>query len=257
MKVARLFGLNYAQCESGELRGCHNDITNFKRFLTNECGYSQENVHAFNDQEHKEQTCKQGLLINLDNLAKKTWKEDISECIISYSGHGAQVKDYSGDETDGCDECLVPWDYASNGVILDDTLRGIFCEFNPKTRVIFICDACHSGSMSDARYQYFTNLAGNFNKVENQTYYEFPCDFISISGCRDKQTSADAYNVNSQLKYTGALTSCLLQVLEKNKNLQLKYVMAELNCLLHEKGFKQKPVVSSSKELTGEEKLFS
>jgi metacaspase-1 len=44
---------------------------------------------------------------------------------LHYSGHGTKVPDQNGDEEDGYDEALVPSDYASAGVILDDELYEI------------------------------------------------------------------------------------------------------------------------------------
>jgi hypothetical protein len=36
------------------------------------------------------------------------------------SGHGGQVKDVSGDEDDGNDECIYPVDFKQAGQIIDD-----------------------------------------------------------------------------------------------------------------------------------------
>lgn len=41
------------------------------------------------------------------------------------SGHGGQVKDVSGDEDDGYDECIYPVDYKQTSHILDDDLHAI------------------------------------------------------------------------------------------------------------------------------------
>jgi len=253
MKAALLFGLNYAQCESGELRGCHNDIVNLQRYLTSQCNYTEEEVKAFNDQDHKDQTSAEGILLTIYNLAKRTLSEDISDCFISYSGHGTQVRDQGAEEADGKDECLVPWDYGTNGIIRDDTIKDVLCQFNPNTRVVFVCDACHSGSMIDSRYQYFTNNMGKFEQIEKPIYHSIPCHVIAISGCRDDQTSADAHNVNNESKFTGAFTSCLLQILEDHKDMPIKQLIVDLHQLLREKGFRQRPVISSSKELNGDE----
>ena len=39
---------------------------------------------------------------------------------LHYSGHGGQVADLDGDETDGMDNCIFPLDHQQNGVIIDD-----------------------------------------------------------------------------------------------------------------------------------------
>lgn len=44
-----------------------------------------------------------------------------------YSGHGAQVPDINGDETDKLDEVICPYDFDWNNPLSDDVLREILC----------------------------------------------------------------------------------------------------------------------------------
>lgn len=48
---------------------------------------------------------------------------------LHYSGHGGQVRDLDGDETEGQDNCIFPVDHIENGVIIDDVSRAslFFC----------------------------------------------------------------------------------------------------------------------------------
>ncbi|EIN14223.1 peptidase C14 [Punctularia strigosozonata HHB-11173 SS5] len=39
-----------------------------------------------------------------------------------FSGHGKQIPDLDGDETDGYDEAIVPLDYGQTGYITDDEM---------------------------------------------------------------------------------------------------------------------------------------
>jgi hypothetical protein len=68
-----------------------------------------------------------------------------------FSGHGQQVPDKSGDETDGLDESIVPYDnlgqtdWRQN--VLDDTFEGWLKALAKKTDNITISfDSCHSGT---------------------------------------------------------------------------------------------------------------
>jgi metacaspase-1 len=45
---------------------------------------------------------------------------------VSFSGHGGQMVDTSGDEDDGFDEILIPVDFEESGQIVDDD---IYAEF--------------------------------------------------------------------------------------------------------------------------------
>ena len=44
----------------------------------------------------------------------------ISRYFLHYSGHGGQIADLDGDETEGMDNCIFPLDHAENGVLVDD-----------------------------------------------------------------------------------------------------------------------------------------
>tara|TARA_Y100000389_G_C17311730_1_gene438341 strand:- start:654 stop:905 length:252 start_codon:yes stop_codon:yes gene_type:complete len=82
---------------------------------------------------------------------------------------------------------------------------------------------------------------------------------ITISGCKDNQTSADAYNVMEKRKFTGALTSCMLLTLEDyefSKKVEIFALIEKIRQILKEKGFSQIPQVCSSFELDKDSQLF-
>ena len=77
---------------------------------------------------------------------------------IHFSGHGQPFDDKSGDEEDGWDEAIIPYDaqkvyskgkYEGANHILDDELYGYFNQIRTKVGAKgFLCvviDACHSG----------------------------------------------------------------------------------------------------------------
>jgi hypothetical protein len=70
-----------------------------------------------------------------------------STLFLFWSGHGGQIKDISGDEIDGMDECLYPYD----NYLVDDELADIFERVPAGVRVFFICDTCHSSTMARSR----------------------------------------------------------------------------------------------------------
>lgn len=67
-----------------------------------------------------------------------------STLFLFWSGHGGQMKDLNGDEIDGMDECLYPWD----NYLIDDELADIFERVPAGVKVFFICDTCHSSTMA-------------------------------------------------------------------------------------------------------------
>ena len=68
--------------------------------------------------------------------------------VIQYSGHGSFVPDLDGDEPDGTDECLCPYDVQTNGPITDNELYAIFSKIRKGIRVLMISDSCHSGTVT-------------------------------------------------------------------------------------------------------------
>jgi hypothetical protein len=67
--------------------------------------------------------------------------------VITYSGHGTFVPDTSGDEPDGRDEGLCPYDIGQGQVLLDDEIHALFAARPAGVRVVLISDSCHSGSV--------------------------------------------------------------------------------------------------------------
>jgi hypothetical protein len=66
---------------------------------------------------------------------------------IHFSGHGSQLADPSGEESDFLDECYCPWDVDENGPIRDDQLYRLFQLRTEGVRLYLVADCCHSGSI--------------------------------------------------------------------------------------------------------------
>ncbi len=86
--------------------------------------------------------------VNIENqlhrLAEHTTPSDL--VIIYFSGHGAVGKDRDGDESDGTDEYILPWDTQRGKLytaISDDMLGYLLSMITAKTILIF--DSCYSG----------------------------------------------------------------------------------------------------------------
>ena len=66
---------------------------------------------------------------------------------LSYSGHGGQVDDVSGEEADKLDETWCLFD----GQLIDDELYFELTKFKKGVRIIVLSDSCHSGTVTRAR----------------------------------------------------------------------------------------------------------
>lgn len=242
---AVLFGLNY-QGTPNELYGCINDVLNMSNYLSKNgflCKVCRDDIDPKGD-------CKfSGILRNLYEIILSSHTEKLDLILIHFSGHGTSVEDKNFDERDGRDECLVPSDFQSSGVITDDILNKIISYVRVETRVIFVNDCCHSGTMIDVKYSWETERKV---AVEN-ILCNIKSKVITLSGCNDDQTASDAYNVDgSSNTYTGALTSCLIFVLEsvKSSKSDVFQLIYNLRLELKKRGFSQKPKLCSTYNIT-------
>jgi hypothetical protein len=130
---------------------------------------------------------------------------------FSYSGHGTQVADDNNDEIDGQDEAICPLDFQRNGFITDDWLyNNLIVKLPSDVTLIVLMDCCHSGTIMDLPFIFKDNVYQVDSKANTDNF----CKTVLISGCKDEQTSADAFINNS---YSGALTWAFNKVLQDNK----------------------------------------
>jgi len=66
---------------------------------------------------------------------------------LTYSGHGGQVPDVTGEETDKQDETWCLYD----GQVIDDELYVELSRFAAGVRILVFSDSCHSGTVTRAR----------------------------------------------------------------------------------------------------------
>ncbi len=240
---AFLFGLNYAGTPSA-LQGCINDVKDMADFLGTKLKIPCE---VYTDETTPESTTAQGLIGRLMDITLQSWSDNLEFIWIHYSGHGSYIRDTNRDELDGQDECLVPSDYAKSGMISDDMINIIFRRLNPKTRVVCVFDCCHSGTIADVKYRWEDERRCSVENIMCQVRAKV----MTFSGCMDSQTSADAFNVDGTNKWTGALTSCLLEVLKSNPKIgqDVFLVLTAVRKKLIEKRFDQVPKVCSTYNL--------
>lgn len=220
-KKALLIGINYIGSGS-ELRGCWNDIDNMEARLL-KLGYTQTDITKMSDRPENRGTAlfptTSNILSALGNLVGGSVSGD--QLFLHYSGHGGQIPDKNRDELDRKDECIFSCQISP---IVDDQLRTVLVDALPegvKLRCIFDC--CHSGTGIDLPYLYIHNQGF----VKEEPVGSTDKNVICISGCRDNQTSADAYINNSS---QGALTACLLDILgSMNPNTTYEEFITELD----------------------------
>jgi hypothetical protein len=246
IKRAILIGCNYTATPSAKLQGCIRDVLNVSYTLIDAYGYRPENITFLRDDVNTAVPTRANILATLKSVIAAS--ANYSELWIHYSGHGTQVKDKNGDEKgpggDGLDEAIVPSDFQKAGMITDDEIYAILNTSKCRTLVFF--DSCNSGSACDLPYS-INYTKGSFVKsLSSRNTAMSNTNIIMMSGCRDPQTSADAYNEFAK-SAEGAFTMSLLGALRKNDhNADIMKIYGDVCSALIQNRFTQIPVLSSS-----------
>ncbi len=108
-------------------------------------GFEKGQVRILRDQDATLQGIRQSIRMW---LSKGVEADD--RVLLYFSGHGSQIKDRSGDEADGADEVLLPYDVAVQGknlegAFLDDEFGRLLSDI-PARLALVILDTCHSGT---------------------------------------------------------------------------------------------------------------
>lgn len=229
---ALVIGIDYVGT-ANELHGCVKDATNIARLLS-KVGYAA-NIHLLVDRPVSRDLaqCVVGLPTLHNMVAGLNWLLSDTlpgDCLFfHYSGHGTHVDDTNGDEEDGQDEALVPVDVQTAGLLLDDDLQQIMCQYELSGVMLrCILDCCHSGSAMDMR------LPKGMQCHQN-------ADIIVLSGCKDTQTSADTQS-------GGALTCAYLDTLASSKTrLLVAQLLIGINSRLKAGNHSQIPVFTNQR----------
>jgi hypothetical protein len=248
-KFALIVGINHYSTPGMDLSGCVNDAQNVKKFLLDCCGFEEAGIKMLTDN----QATKANILGHLEWLVSKGG-EGI-ELFYYHSGHGTQVFDVSGDESDQLDEVIVPHDHDWNDPFLDDYLAAIFAKLPQGSFLSMICDTCHSGSMTKdlvrniampkEMAQKMKGKDVKRNKFGVKQKAGSPQRHILMSGCSDDQTSSEAVIGGVR---QGAMTYNFLGESHKPAK-SWRETHANIVKNLKASGWSQVPVLSGSDDL--------
>lgn len=230
-KLALCIGINDYPGTGSDLNGCVNDAHDWKDVLENR-GFT---VSVLLDK----QATRSNILKRMGEVIESAKSGD--SIIFQYSGHGSYVPDEDGDEPDGRDECICPYDINANGPITDDELFDLYSSRESRVKLVVFSDSCHSGTV--ARFAPISTppSARGLNPPQRKVRFLPPSTFLSaqeikklgigtsirrssppgryagllISGCQDVEYSYDAY---FQGRANGAFSFVALEALKKLKN---------------------------------------
>lgn len=246
IKRGLFVGINYTGT-SNALRGCINDQENLTGFLIKQKYLDKQDLVLMNDfQQGDLYPTKLNMLKQMDNLVNFCNNNRKNEVLVvfAYSGHGSYIRDRNGDEIDGKDEVLCPIDCMTKGMISDDVIKRNFIDrLGSNVKLIMLMDCCHSGTIIDLKYNY------GIDKRDSCVVYgdcnDNKCKVIMISGCLDKQTSADAYiRDNRKYEFQGAMTASFLNSCDDK--VTYKELITRMRTMLKQGKYEQIPQLSTS-----------
>jgi hypothetical protein len=169
-----------------------------------------------------EQTTKINIIKCFNQLIKQAKINDI--IYIHFSTHGQQVIDIDGDEADGLDEAVIPFDacktfvkgrYEGKNHLIDDELYRYLTSLRIKIgkfgSLVVVIDACHSGDASRGERSENDSVIVRgttevFQVRTKRTFVAKPfklVDWVEISATQPYQNNYE-YKVNG--KYYGSLS---------------------------------------------------
>jgi hypothetical protein len=263
--LAVLVGINkYVSLSGSDLNGCVNDVNDMYDRLTKNFGFEEDNVRVLCD----ERATQQNILERLEWLISNAKRG--SQLVFQYSGHGSSVRCRNEDTLEN-EECqiLCPTDMDWDSPLTDKILASFFRRIPEGAFLTFVCDACHSGSMdrgmptgnphvTKVRYLKppfdIAVRSRNRNLPVNRVGWKdlfgprsasnvafFNTRHLLISGCRDNQTSADAF-IGGQ--YNGAMTASLKNAIDSNNSIDWLSAHELMLKYLKEEGYSQIPQLS-------------
>ena len=119
---------------SGPLKACENDARDMFALATSQ-GFDASMLLTAD-------ATRDAVKAGIADAASRLGPGDM--CLVTYAGHGGQLKDMDGDEEDMKDETWCLYD----GQLLDDELNILWAEFQSGVRLLLLSDSCHSGSVS-------------------------------------------------------------------------------------------------------------
>ena len=148
---ALLVGVDTYKNARFNLRGNVNDVSNMRRLLIETYGFKPEQILTLTDAE----ATRTNILAAFDQWLVRGSIPG-SRVYFFFSGHGFQEPDQDGDESDGKDETIVPYDAVMEAKgnlnfvrnqIIDDEIRERLKNI-PDRKITVVIDACFSGTIT-------------------------------------------------------------------------------------------------------------
>lgn len=268
-KKALLIGITYKNDTNNRLYGCINDTYLMRSILSANFNVSINNFTLMNDDFNNKSLfypSYDNIIRQIKNFVIDINKNKTSCAYIFYSGHGYRLRDNNGDEIDGYDEQIVPVDFQSKGFISDDLIFTILSGINKQTKLYFILDACHSGTITDLPFIYSNNRFIYNNRFKRSRKYRTirsfikdlnlkSCNIISIASSKDTQYSVDGFNIEKNQNNGVFIMGFEKLINQFGTNLSIKDFMLNIQKYI-DSSYGQTTTLSSTKQLNINNEIF-
>ncbi len=247
---ALLVGLNRYPDPINSLRGCLNDVAQIHALVGSRLHLAERDIVTLTDS----RATTRSIVSQLHWLVDGACAGDV--LLFHYSGHGSQVEDVHGDETDDqLDEIICPYDLRWDDPFTDDDLYAIVKDLPTGANLTVVLDCCHSGTGLRA-----VGDAGPEGAMRPRCVERPRCrrardrrsralrrfgvraaqrGAILLAACRSDQVAADAF---IDRDYHGAFTYYLCRALEETAcAASYSAVSQRVRRLLAENGYDQVP----------------
>lgn len=208
--------------QSSWLQGCVNDAGDLSALLAEQYGFQEKDITVLLDAK----ATKKAVMAGINKLVDQAVAGEADHLVFTFSSHGTQIPDTSGDEADRLDEAFACYDINNNGdawdpatVVSDDELSAAFARLPEGVLMDVVLDTCHSGTglkaldLIPGRRPRFLPaptpravVATEFNDtrtLRDMVKAATASKPVLMAACRSDQTAADALIDG---RYNGAFT---------------------------------------------------
>ncbi|WP_144659772.1 caspase family protein [Paenarthrobacter nicotinovorans] len=264
-KAALCVGINKFKYlpQSSWLQGCVNDAEDLAALLGDSYGFPASQITVLRDAK----ATKKAVLAEINTLVDAAVEGTVQQLVFTFSSHGTQIPDTSGDEEDSLDEAFACYDINNAGdawdagtVISDDELAAVFARLPDGVLMDVVLDTCHSGTglksldLIPGRRPRFLpaptpRAVMAHEDLETRTLRDLVKTArlstpVLMAACRSDQTAADALMDG---RYNGAFTYNLVKNLRSDGTLGRADLLKQVSKGLKAGGFDQVAQLEASR----------
>ncbi len=205
-RYALIIGISEHDNPANNLNYAKKDALDVKDALIKNGRFEKENVKVLVNKDATRENIRKGIE---GWLKSNSTKNDL--VFIFFSGHGTQIPDGDGDEDDGLDECLIPYDFDNSDLssVITDDIFAYWIRNLSSENILIVFDNCFSGGAARQKGISFPGAKGNVgnDNFSKDIFREVPRKGTSLLAA----SKADQVSFESNEFENGIFTHFLLK----------------------------------------------